>query len=116
MTWNGINTKWMNRSMAGMFENEKIENGLKSFFLDLEKGEQFSYVQLVKVFVQQVQDSHSCLSLLYTWISFLFCCICLLYKSISCTIGSAFLTFAFVICTVAPISCTIGSNSCMVGA
>jgi hypothetical protein len=97
-------------------ENEKIENALKSFFLEKEKGEAFSLVHLVKFFVQNVADSHIRYVSLSSCLCFLSDCLCFLYKVFFSTIAYVNCTLADMINTFAYLSCTVASLNCMDGA
>ena len=99
-----------------MFENEKIKNGLKSFFLNLKDYERFSYVQLPMFLVQNVKVFVNCLCLLFTCICFLSNCICSLYRTIIGTIAYIILTLGYVTGNIAYAFCTIALNPCMEGA
>ena len=99
-----------------MFENEKIKNGLKSFFLDLKEGEGFSYVHLQRFLVQNVAICNNCICFLFTCLWFLLSCICFLYRTIRCTFAYTHLTLVSVYCTVAYGYCTFDSVNCMDGA
>ena len=94
--------------MRGIFENQKIKNGLKVFFFEKENGESFSLVQLVRFSVQADAKSVSCLCFSYNCLCFSYVCICFLYKCIFCTIASAVCTFAFATSTIASEICTRG--------
>lgn len=98
-----------------MFENEKIKNGLKSFFFDLKEGEAFSLVQLGIFLVHEDANLDNCHRGLFTWVCDLTFCIYSLYKTIlstlassDCTVVNTFRIFAQGSCQFAPINCTGG--------
>ena len=88
-----------------MFENEKIKNGLKSFFSDLKEGEPFSLVHLGIFLVHEDANFDNCHIGLFTWVCDLTFCIYSLYKTI-------FSTFALVYCILADAFCIFGQCSC----
>ena len=90
-----------------MFENEKSENCLKSFFFDLRNGERFSFVQRHMIFVQNYSNSNICYNGLFTCIYVLTFCIYFLYKTIYSTV-------AYLICAIGILSCTISYCSCQI--
>ena len=98
-----------------MFENEKIKNGLKSFFSDLKEGEPFSLVQLGIFLVHEDANFDNCHIGLFTWVCDLTFCIYSLYKTIFSTLASSDCTVVDTFRIFAQGSCQFASNNCAGG-
>lgn len=102
--------------LCGISENEKSENCLKSFFLEKENGEQFSFVHLPMILVQSVKFFDNCLCDLCSCLPVLSSCLFSLYKWIHSTFAYVSCILAIGICTLAITFCTLASSNCIGGA
>jgi len=88
-------------SMASIFRNEKIKNGLKFFFSRKGNGEAFSFVQSIPFFVQNVGFFYFCIWKFFTGGMFFSSYHTFLYKTKFRTIDVVFSTFKNMFLTIA---------------
>lgn len=105
----------MNKGLVGMFENENIKNGLKSFFFDLKEGEAFSFVHLPMFLVQKYGNSDNYHIDMFTWVLVLSSYLYFVYRRIYSTIASSIRTLAIFFCIIPYYSCQIPILNCKGG-
>ena len=123
MIWSGTMLKLTNLVCVGasIFRNQKIKNGLKSFFLRKENGESFSFVQSIPFFVQNDGYSHIHLPNFNIRSRFLLIYPAFLYKAyvetiayVLCNIRYMFGLLAYCLCKIAYNLCIFGDDLCSI--